>query len=291
MTQFETPVISMCYCSIGIAIATWEGLVQIWDSLLSSPRFTLNLQDAQDPMFCFNISTIDFNKNQIMVLTIAGDLLQYNYEEVDNGNNEILQKFSEKRVSTVLQVPGSMRAMSILDQTEQQVIIGGDDGLLLTFDIATHTLVDLWAVGAKITAIASLSLEEGFMTAVGTVNGHMLIRQDYDVKNLRLLMCGNKAILDVAFSKDGMLLTVASFDKCVYTLKFVDGEYVKSYQSKLDNGVPVSLNFSHDAKKIIICTNQRKLLLLDPVTQQLFYKSDDLANYLWSDWVGRYPLP
>ena len=104
-------------------------------------------------------------------------------------------------------------------------------------------------------------------------------------------MCGNKAILDVAFSKDGMLITVASFDKCVYTLKFIDGEYVKSYQSKLDNGVPVSLNFSQDAKKIIICTNQRKLLLLDPVTQQLFYKSDDLANYLWSDWVGRYPLP
>ena len=69
-----------------------------------------------------------------------------------------------------------MRAMSILNQTEQQVIIGGDDGLLLTFDIATHTLVDLWAVGAKITAIATLSLDEGFMTAVGTVNGHMLIR-------------------------------------------------------------------------------------------------------------------
>ena len=43
MTQFETPVISMCYCSIGIAIATWEGLVQIWDGLLNSPRFTLNL--------------------------------------------------------------------------------------------------------------------------------------------------------------------------------------------------------------------------------------------------------
>jgi hypothetical protein len=47
-------------------------------------------------------------------------------------------------------------------------------------------MIDLWAVGAKITAIATLTLEEGFLTAVGTVNGHVIIRQDYDSKNLRI---------------------------------------------------------------------------------------------------------
>ena len=62
----------------------------------------------------------------------------------------------------------------------------GDAGLVCTFDIATHTMIDLWAVGAKITAIATLTLEEGFLTAVGTVNGHVIIRQDYDSKNLRI---------------------------------------------------------------------------------------------------------
>ncbi len=33
---------------------------------------------------------------------------------------------------------------------------------------------------------------------------------------------------------------------------------------RLENGFPVAVNFSEDSTKIVICTNQRKLLLLDP---------------------------
>ena len=88
-----------------------------------------------------------------------------------------------------------------------------------------------------------------------------------------------------------MLIAVGSADKCIYTLIFEDGEYVKNDMLKLENGVPCSINFSQDSKKIVICTSQRKLLLLDPATRQLFYKPDDLTNHMWLDWVSRYPCP
>lgn len=85
-------------------------------------------------------------------------------------------------------------------------------------------------------------------------------------------------------------MAAASNDKNIYLFTYKDGDYQKLSACKLDNGIPVSVNFSEDSKKIVICTNQRKLLLLDPSTFQLFFRAEDLTHHLWSNWVGRYPL-
>ena len=70
-----------------------------------------------------------------------------------------------------------MRAMTILNQSEKTVIVAGDDGIVTSYDISTHELIDVWAVGTKISAIATLSLEEGgFIVAVGTSEGNTIIR-------------------------------------------------------------------------------------------------------------------
>jgi hypothetical protein len=67
--------------------------------------------------------------------------------------------------------------MSILQQDHQTIVIGGDDGLVTSYDIGTHELTDVWAIGAKITALATLSLEEGgFIIAAGTSVGNLIIR-------------------------------------------------------------------------------------------------------------------
>ena len=56
-------------------------------------------------------------------------------------------------------------------------MIAGDSGIVLTFDMATKELIDVWQVGYRLTALASLSLEEGgFVVAAGTVDGNLIIR-------------------------------------------------------------------------------------------------------------------
>ncbi len=60
-------------------------------------------------------------------------------------------------------------------------MVAGDSGSVLTFDMATKELIDVWQVGYKVTALASLSLEEGgFVVAAGTVDGNLIIRQDWE---------------------------------------------------------------------------------------------------------------
>ena len=52
----------------------------------------------------------------------------------------------------------------------------------------------------------------------------------------------------------------------------------------------MALNFSENSKRILIHTNLRKVLLLDPIDFQLLYLVDDIACYFWSEWIGRFPL-
>ena len=39
------------------------------------------------------------------------------------------------------------RALTILTQTEQTIMVGGDNGVVSSFDISTHELIDVWNVG------------------------------------------------------------------------------------------------------------------------------------------------
>ena len=83
---------------------------------------------------------------------------------------------------------------------------------------------------------------------------------------------------------------MASTDKNIYLLKYEENDYSALAACKLDSGFPIALNFSEDSSKIVICTNMRKLLVLDPTTFQLFFKVEEVAASFWSSWTGRYPL-
>jgi len=49
--------------------------------------------------------------------------------------------------------------------------------MVFTYDINTHEMIDVWSIGATITALTCLSLEDGgFIVAVGTNDGKVAIR-------------------------------------------------------------------------------------------------------------------
>ena len=112
--------------------------------------------------------------------------------------------------------------MCILNQVERTVMIGGDMGIVCSYDLASHDLIDVWNVGARVTSLACLSLEEGgsFIVAAGTQEGNLIIRQDWEEIVPRHHECGIKTINDIKFSKNGALIAVASTDKNVYLLQF-----------------------------------------------------------------------
>jgi WD40 repeat protein len=130
-----------------------------------------------------------------------------------------------------------------------------------------------------------------FMLAAGTDEGHIYLRQGWsqDYTNPRIHGCGTKPLIDVKFSKNGHILAAASLDQHIYILRYSDGDYVPNSACALEQGFPVSINFSEDSSKLVINSNQRKLLVLDPNTLDLLFKKEDLQNCLWTRWNSKYP--
>jgi len=170
-------------------------------------------------------------------------------------------------------------------------MIAGETGIVCSYDMATHEMIDVWNVGIANTALACLSLEEGgFIVAAGTERGNLILRQDWEEMTPRHHDCGANLINDIRFSKNGALIAVASTDKHIYVLRYEDNDYIASAACRMENGFPVGLDFSDDSTKVVVCTNQRKLLLMDSTNYTLLYQIEDVANNFWSTWQGRYPL-
>ena len=128
-------------------------------------------------------------------------------------------KIKAKRINAITKINGTMKALAVLNQVEKTVIIGGESGIVCSYDLSTHDLLDVWSVGARLTALACLSLEEGgFVVAAGTSEGNLVIRQDWEEIIPRHHECGIKSINDIKFSKNGALIAVASTDKNIYLL-------------------------------------------------------------------------
>ena len=110
--------------------------------------------------------------------------------------------------------------MCFLNQVETAVIIAGDEGIVSTFDVESHELIDTWNVGTRVSALAALSVDEGgFIIAVGTVSGSVIIRQDWEEFVPRHHECGrNHPIVDLKFSKNKSILAAASTDGHIYLL-------------------------------------------------------------------------
>ena len=56
-------------------------------------------------------------------------------------------------------------------------MVGGETGIVSSYDLKTHELVDVWSVGSRVSALACYSLMEGgFIAAVGTSDGNLILR-------------------------------------------------------------------------------------------------------------------
>ena len=106
-------------------------------------------------------------------------------------------------------------------------MVGGETGIVNSYDLRSHELIDVWTVGSRVSALACYSLiEGGFIAAVGTNEGNLILRQDWEEIIPRHHQCGIKSINDIKFSKNGNLIAVASTDKNVYLLAFEENDYL-----------------------------------------------------------------
>ena len=176
LADYKDAVTAMSECFEGVAIATTRGFIHVWDSYLSKCMKSIELSSLPFKILSYNIVSLDFNQKRLLVATMAGDGVELTLDY--SHSNQI----RAKRINSITKLNGAQKAMTVLNQMERVVTVAGDEGSVLSFDMATHELIDVWQAGTRVTAIASLSLEEGgFVVATGTAEGRLIIRQDWEV--------------------------------------------------------------------------------------------------------------
>jgi len=173
LEDYGCEVTCMSKCFEGIAIATIQGRIFIWDVGLLAEQRVIDINDLPFKVLSSFIVSMDYDQRRMLVLTMNGDVIELSLNEVGSG-----EAVKAQRVQSVVRITcQSMKALTILTQIEQTIIVAGDNGLVSSYDISTHELIDVWHVGSSISSLAALELEEGgFVLAAGTDDGNIILR-------------------------------------------------------------------------------------------------------------------
>lgn len=79
--DYKDEITCMTKCYEGLAICTWSGKIHFWNSTLSSSTKTIELNNLPFKILSYHISSIDYNQKRILVLTVAGDVLEIGLTE------------------------------------------------------------------------------------------------------------------------------------------------------------------------------------------------------------------
>jgi hypothetical protein len=125
LMDYKDEITCMSKCFEGIAICTWPGTIHFWDIHLTREAKTIHLQNLPFKMLSFHICSIDYNQKRILVLTITGDAFEIGLTEL---GSSAANKIKAKKIDVICKIQGKQNGMSILNQLEQTVLVGGDDG-------------------------------------------------------------------------------------------------------------------------------------------------------------------
>lgn len=143
LDDYKVKVTCISKCFEGIAFATADGKIHIWDEYLYKAQKIIDINQMPFKILSSMIVALDFNQKRLLVTTINGDVIEIIL--TDAGSSKTIKAH---RVNTVVRITGRHnKALTILSQTEQTIMMGGDNGVVSSFDIQTHELIDIWSVG------------------------------------------------------------------------------------------------------------------------------------------------
>lgn len=254
------------------AIATGLGLIYFWDSGLESCHKIIELSMFTFKLLSFEVNSMIFCNKKLYVNTVGGDLIEIKI------NFDCL-KVAPKRVSGIIPIHEGQTRVCLLSTDLPFLVLGGRTGTVIIIDLRSYEIIDTWAVGYEINAICAKKINENILLGLGCEEGRIFIRENWDT--VFKPEAGSNTITDLQFINQGKILIVSSEDANLYVFK--KGEsYEKIYIISIENGVPISLNYSKDKQNLLIVTDKRKIMMMTGETYDLNFTFESVAGIRWS---------
>ena len=100
----------MSKCFEGVAFATENGIIQIWDTYLLKCEKKIEINQLPNKILSPYIVSLDYNKKRILVLTMNGDALEIALQESATSN-----EIKSTRINSIIRIAGKYnKALTIL---------------------------------------------------------------------------------------------------------------------------------------------------------------------------------
>ena len=234
---------------------------------------------------------MDISLNKLLLITIEGDII-----EIKINQNGYIKKDSAERINSIIKIEESINNFTIIKEVDNNLIFGGDNGILSYININTNEPSDYFNFGKKITCIDSICLKEtGFLTVIGFETGDVIIRENWDNEineSNKLEKFTHKMITDVKFGEDETFLVVCSQDKKVIFFELVKNKYKKiNPPIEIQDGYPLSICFDGDFQKLLIVSSNWKFTIIDIEKKTCTgICDDDLNSSYWINFSCKYAI-
>lgn len=233
-------------------------------------------------LMSFDISCMHYASRCLLVATTAGDVLELKLVKE-------AQKVTSKRVPGILSVHPLQVSVSFVSEELPFLMVGGQNGVINTYDLRTNELIDTWAVGHSVHTLLSRQINLNFTTIVGCSEGVIYIRQDWDLVTTHY--AGTDTINAVALTKNNLVLFAASEDCNIYVLRNTNSGFELYCFVTIDTGVPLSFDLSEDGSFALIATDKRKLMMskahaVNINSYEINFTYQNVASIRWPSFSG-----
>ena len=289
--NLSSSIIGIAIHSGSLIVGTAINGVHIYDKNTFKKKYDFQIIDLGLKLIGMTLCSLDISLTKFLLVTFEGDIIEMKIDELGN-----IQKDTAERINSIIKIEDNINNFTIINEVDNNLVFGGDNGILSYINVNTNEPSDYFNFGKKITCIDSICLKEtGFLTAVGFDTGDIIIRENWDneinEKN-KLEKFSNEMITDVKFGEDESFLVVASKDKSVVFYELLKDKYKKiNPPFKTQEGYPLSLCFDGDFQNILIVTSNWKFTIIDIEKKTCTAKNDDDLNPLyWINFSCRYSI-
>ena len=284
IAKYKSAVVAINSHSIGIIIGTAINGLHILNKDTLQEKYELQLNSLELKLIGLTLYHIDVSLTKILLVTYEGDIVELLIKDVENIQNE--------RINSIIKIEGTINSFSIINEVDNNLIIGGDNQIILLINLNSNEPSDYIKIGKTITSIDSVCMKEsGFVTAIGCSTGEVFIRLNWENEIEKYDIFGDKTITEVKFGIDDKMLVVCTQDKDLFICELTaeNNKYVKVKSLKTQDGYPMSVNFDGDYNKMIILTSNWKFTIVDLNKFMVSGLGDeDLNTSFWINFNGRY---
>ena len=265
--------------------------IHIYDKNTFKKMYDFQLVELGLKLIGMTLCSMDISLTKLLLITFEGDGIEIKVDETG-----YIKKETAERINSLIKLEGNINNFTLIKEVDNNLIYGGDNGILSYININTNEPSDYFNFGKKITCIDSICLKEtGFLTAVGFDSGDVIIRENWDneinEKN-KLEKFTNKMITDIKFGEDETFLVVCSQDKNIIFYELVEDKYKKMKPPiETQDGYPLSICFDGDFQKLLIVTSNWKFTIIDIEKKTCTgISDDDLNSSYWINFTCKYVI-